>query len=88
MSMCFFREHKLCNYFFSRIKNCFPPVIFYVQISRKYVLWKLIPPKSVNALDSFGSLHFLASQKADSLERQLKYDIYLSFNLVFPFNFF
>ena len=36
-------------------------------------------------LDSFESLHFLTSHKMDSLERQLKYDIYLCFKFTLSF---
>ena len=56
--------------------------------SRKYIIWKLFCPKNVKALNLFRSLHFLASQKSGSLERQLKFNVNLSLNLVFLFTFY
>ena len=72
-------------YLRSKTKNS--QLIFYFQNSRKHILWIFFPPKSVNALELFRSLHVPTSHKTDSLQCQLKYLLYLSFDFVFPFIF-
>ena len=72
----FLSDHKHYKCFLSRIKNVFLTCFFTHKFLNIYYFWKLVAPKSINILESFGSLHFLASHKAGALERQVKYDLY------------
>ena len=75
MIMSFLATINIISAFYLESKMFFLLVFFTHKFLNIYYFWKLVPPKSINILESFGSLHFLASHKAGALERQVKYDL-------------